>query len=502
MKVTLISSLYDEYSEAKVADKLGILYLAAFLEQNHIQVEVIDALWDNLSLGDIKESILKSKPDVVGVSSYVGSRFQDFDIVRMVKKTNPKIVTVMGGPQASSAAEDALRHVPEIDFIVLGEGELTLLELCNNIKNNQEIESIQGIAYMKGGEFIQNPARPFIQNLDTLPFPARHLHSKYKNFDPERMFFVDNAVGIYDVKFSSVQVMASRGCPYNCLFCSTTPFWRYKTRFRSIENVVAELELLKSLYGVNSVNFADDTFNIDIKYLSSLCDLMVEKKLDFTWRCNFRANADVTKDMLIKMKEAGCIGIRMGVESGSPRILSQIKKGITKEQVRRIVKWCEEIGLRRRLNFIINFPGETLQEAQSTVEFAKEFGEPLLVNPLVIYPGTQIEAIAKENGCLPKDFSWADPNSRLKYSLPGRITTIPMFVDKIPFNQVADLIFQIESGRKKFFSLSKRLKDVIRNIDSMEDLLKLFSISNFIYLITYIKFRIFRPWFAKKQGSS
>lgn len=498
MKVILISSWYDAYGEAKFGDRLGLLYLAAFLEQYHIQVEAIDALWDNLSLAQLEKMISASQPDLVGVSCYIGSRFEDFKVIRMVKKINPKIVTVLGGPQASATAEDTLWHVPEVDFIVLGEGEATLLELCQKINTKEDLDSLQGIAYLKDGRYVQNPHRPFIQNLDILPFPARHLHPKYKMLDLARMSYVDKEVGIYSERFSSVHVMASRGCPYNCLFCSTTPFWRNSTRFRSIENIVRELESLRDLYGVNSVNFADDTLNIDLKYLVALCDLMIVKKLDFKWQCNFRANDNVTKDVLIKMKQAGCTGIRMGVESGSPRILKQVK-GITKEQVRKIVKWCEEIGLGRRLNFIINFPGEALEEAKSTVEFAKEFGEPLLVNPLVIYPGTQVEAIAKENGCLPKDFSWADPHPHLKYSLPGRITDIPMFVDKIPFNKVADLIFQIESERKKFFSLSKRLKEVLRNIDSADDFFRLFSLSNFVYLMTYIKFKFFKLIFKKTK---
>ncbi len=500
MKVTLISSWYDAFGEARYGDRLGVLSLAAFLEKNHIQVEIIDALWDDLSLNDLEKIILKSKPDLVGISCYAGSRSQDFKVIKIVKKANPNIVTVLGGPQATTTAEEILRNIPELDFIVQGEGELTLLELCKNIERNKEVKTIQGIAYMHDSTFIQNPLRPLVQDLDTLPFPARHLHPKYKSPDSSRMFYMDKAVGIYDEKISSVHVMATRGCPYNCLFCSTTPFWRYKTRFRSVENVVKEMESLKNSFGISSVNFADDTLNIDLNYLFSLCKLLVEKKLGFTWQCNFRANASANKDILMRMKEAGCTGIRMGVESGSPRILEQVKKGVTKEQVRNITKWCDEIGLGRRLNFIISFPGETFDEAKSTVEFAKELGEPYLVNPLAIYPGTQVEAIAKKNGCLPENFSWIDPQPHLKYSLPGRITDIPMFIDKIPFNKVADLIFQIESERKKFFSLSKRLKEVIKNINSWRDVLQLLSWSNFVYLFMYIKFRFFKfPVFQRKK---
>jgi len=492
MKVALISSWYDAYGEAKYGDRLGILYLAGYLEQNGVEVEVVDALWDNLSPQELEKVIIKSKPNLVGVSCYVGSRFEDFKVVQLVKKINPAIITVMGGPQATATAEDTLTHLPELDFIILGEGEVTLLELCRTIeKKARNFEDIQGIAYLKNKIFVQNPHREFIPDLDSLPLPARHLHPKYKSLDPARMFYVDNSVGIYNEKFSTVQVMASRGCPYNCWFCSTTQFWRNRTRFRSVNNVMQELESLKRLYNVSAINFADDTFNINPSFLFSLCEAMIEKKLGFKWQCNFRANESATKDILIKMKEAGCTGIRMGVESGSPRILKQVK-GITKEQVRKIVNWCEEIGLGRRLNFIINFPGETIQEAKQTVGFAKEFGEPYLVNPLVIYPGTYVEAVAKKNGCLPEGFSWADPKPNLKYVLPGRITDIPMFVDSIPFRQVTDLIFRIESERKVFFSISKRIKEVFRSIHSVADLMKVFSAANFIYLLTYFKFRLFR----------
>src|SRR3989338_9406739 len=126
MKVALIASWYDAYGESKYNDRLGLLYLAAYLEQNHIQVEIIDALWDDLSLKELGKLIHKSKPDMVGVSCYAGTRFYDFDVIRMVKKVNPKIITVLGGPQAAPTAEDILSHIPEVDFIVLGEGELTL----------------------------------------------------------------------------------------------------------------------------------------------------------------------------------------------------------------------------------------------------------------------------------------------------------------------------------------------------------------------------------------
>jgi anaerobic magnesium-protoporphyrin IX monomethyl ester cyclase len=491
MKVTLISPWYVTFGEFKHADKLGMLYLASYLEKEGTEVEIIDALWEDIARDNLKGRLVKSKPDVVGLTCYTENRFQVFDIVRMVKDFNPRIVTVLGGPHVTDAAEDTLRNLPELDYVVKGEGELTFFELCQRIEEGKDVKSMQGIAFFQENRYFENSPRNLVDDLDSLPFPARHLHEKYKNLDPERMFYYEREFGEYGEKLSSVVIMVSRGCPYNCWFCSNTEFWGNRTRFRSLENVITELELLKMQYGINTINISDDTLNIKKDYINGLCDKMIEKGLGFTWQCNLRANSNVTKDLLLKMKAAGCTGIRMGVESGSPDIQKRVKN-IDLDFVREIVGWCDDLRLKRRLNYIVSFPDETLEDARKTIAIIKEFGEPFMVNPLVIFPGTQVEKVGRENGCLPPDFSWSNPRPRLKYSIsvPGR-SILPLFLDKIPFHKVCELILEAKAIRKR---PSRRTRDLFRRGFSVRWLFHLFSRANLIFAITAITFRIRRMW--------
>jgi len=490
MKVVLISSKYDSYGEGQLTDNLGLLYLTSFLEQNNISVELIDALYEKLSNEALKNRIIEAKPDLVGVSCYCGSRISDFKTIKLVKQINKNIITVLGGPQASSAAKDILTHIKELDLIVVGEGEHTLLELCKAIENKNNIFGIKGIAYLKDNKFIQTPFQPYIEDLDSLPFPARHKHPMYKKLDTKKLYYINKSVGIYNEVSSSTHVLTGRGCPFNCIFCSTSPFWGKKVRRRSIKNIIDEIIEIKNKYGIDIVNFADDTINLNKDFLLELCNSIIEHKLNIKWQCNFRALLNMTRDVLKIMSEAGCNGIRMGVESASPEVLKTIKKGINLKDVENIISWCDEFGISRRLNYIINLPDETYEDAKKTVELAKRLGEPFLLNTLVIYPGSPVEQIAREKGILQNDFSWTDPNPKLKHSLPGRITNIPLFIDKIPLHKSADLLFQIESGRKNSVSLFSRLLQVLKQMNSTRDFIKLFSKSNFIFLFTYFKFKL------------
>lgn len=250
-----------------------------------------------------------------------------------------------------------------------------------------------------------------------------------------------------------------------------------------------EIESLEADYGVTSFNFYDDTLNQNPGYLSSLCDLILARKLTLRWQCNLRANPSVTKELMLKMKAAGCTGIWMGIESASPRILKLVKHASI-DQMRQVIAWCDEIGLQRRLNYIVSFPGETLDEAERTVALAKELGEPFMVNPLVILPGTGVERIAREIGYLPKDFSWADRRPAVKYRVAGPGRMAILFIDKIPLHEVLRLLRKFQAARAR--PRRGRLRRFLASLQSPADLASLFSWSNALFVLAIIRMNLSR----------
>jgi anaerobic magnesium-protoporphyrin IX monomethyl ester cyclase len=231
------------FTSKDVMPHLGLAYLAAVLEKNDIQVEILDAQVEKLSRTDLKKKYLHSKPDIVGITSLTEMRFESFEAAKIAKKSLPESTVIMGGPHASLAAHDTLLNVPSVDIIVRGEGEYTFLETCKTLENKGDLESVKGISYRcDGGEIIHNDHRQLIKNLDILPFPAYHLLSI------EKYNFKLNVPHVG--KLSALNVITSRGCPIGCAFCATSKMLGKKWRARSPSNVLEELEYLIDTYGI------------------------------------------------------------------------------------------------------------------------------------------------------------------------------------------------------------------------------------------------------------
>ncbi|MCP2519633.1 B12-binding domain-containing radical SAM protein [Candidatus Aminicenantes bacterium AC-708-M15] len=469
--------LAERWAKEGTLPPLGLLYIGAILEKNGINVKIVPSDVLNLGWNDIKKEILDYKPDIIGVTSTTENRFQSFKVVKIAKRTFPKALTVLGGPHASMAAEDTLSHLPELDVVVRGEGELTMLELCekwNGRRDEAILSSIQGISYRIDNRIFSNPSRPPIHDLDSLPFPARHLvpDEKYKLYV--------NIPG--KGKYKVANIMTSRGCPFNCNFCATPINWGRRVRMRSPENVVAEIEYVIEKYGAKFIWFFDDTFNANPKRVSDICDLIIKKNLDISWSCEVRVDL-LDKALLSKMKKAGLHYLFFGIEAGSERVRREIiHKNIDIQDVENVVEWCNELNIIPTIFFIFSHPTETWEEAKETIYLMEKFKTKADLSSAIlhIYPGTPLEKYARENKILPDNFTWARKRHPKIITLPFAQGDVPLFKDKLTWAQISELIFRWMKAKGKT-SVFKKIPQVLTNIRSFSDI-KRYLIMAFVYL--------------------
>ena len=375
---------------------LGLTYIAAVLEQKGIHVEIIDLNAKQSEKSNLERMV--ENASIVGIGGMITEHQEILRLVNIVKKVNGEARVVLGGPLATTLPQELLR-ASRADFVVVGEGEQTIIDLIHAIQHGQSFTNIRGIAYKDGNQIaVTAPAVP-ITDLDTLPFPARHLlnmnHYLKNHFDS----FGLTIKGLGEIR--STNLITSRGCPYNCTFCFKE-MWGHKWRARSAQNILEEMVLLHQQYSVNGFFFNDDTFLLDRKRIFELCTLLKGKNLDIAWYCNGRVNL-VTKELLKAMYNAGCRGIAYGIESGNQQILDSMKKNATTDQARRVVKWTKEAGINTTGYFMIGMLGETKATIRETMVFARELDLDYygfsLTTPLA---GTELYNSAIEAGFTPK----------------------------------------------------------------------------------------------------
>jgi len=396
VKVVLINPELKTWSP-NVWAPLGIGYIAAVLEQEGCEVEITDLNAEKVNDRSIQKKIANA--DIVGLTGMITEYHEALRLVDIVKRANKETRIILGGPLATTIPRELLQ-VSQADFIVIGEGERTIVELISSIRNGDSLANVKGIAYRDGDRVnITEPAAP-IANIDTIPFPARHLldMNRYLKNHFESFGFNVKEFG----KIKSTNLITSRGCPYNCTFCFKD-MWGYKWRGRSPENIVEEMELLYRRYGVNGFFFNDDTFVLDKKRVLEFCQLLKERSLDVVWYCNGRVNL-MTDEMLKVMHNAGCRGIAYGIESGNQQILDSMRKNITLEQVRRVLKWTKDAGINACGYFMIGMLDETKATIEETIAFARELDLDFygfsMTTPL---PGTELYNTVMERGLMQQD---------------------------------------------------------------------------------------------------
>ncbi len=367
---------------------LGLAYVAASLEKAGFQIEIIDNYLLKKPIDYVKGEIERLAPEIVGITCGSVTYRQCIESAKAVKEVLPSCKVVVGGWHPSYIPESMLQH-PEIDYVIMGEGERAIVELANKIKkgeDNSVIAKIPGVACRHKGKMIKT-APSFIDDLDQVPFPARHLLPM--DLYLREMEFLDaNPVDTMNV---------IRGCPYDCAFCETKRLWGSKCRFFSPHRVVEELNHLVNNYRTKGIYFVGDNFTIHKKRTIELCEEMNQSKLDLEWICDTRVDL-ISRNLLQTMRSAGCKTIWFGVESGSPHILRKLNKRVSLQQVIKAFKLCREEGIQISCSLMLGIPGETVDDMKATYKFAKKLNPDWCqFNIFVAYPGSELYDEVVEN---------------------------------------------------------------------------------------------------------
>jgi anaerobic magnesium-protoporphyrin IX monomethyl ester cyclase len=386
MQITLVNPPYPKGAHQHPPfTPLGLGYLAAVLEKNKHKVGVIDCQASHITYEDFRNKISKRKPDMLGLTSTTLTYKSALEIIRIAKQVHPNCLTVIGGCHVSFWDKNALKECPELDIVVRKEGEITIVKVVERLEAGKDLNGVLGVTYRKGEEIVQNPDRPYIEDLDSLPFPSHHL------WPLESLRKYGNII---------FPLMTSRGCVYWCEFCSAVRMFGRGYRMRSAKNVVDEIEFIHKTYGAENFTFYDDAFTVDQPRVEEICRLLHERKLKVKWDCGTRVDM-VTRDLLQKMKDAGCIAVWFGVEAGSQEVLNEMGKGFTATRTKKAFKMAQEIGLMTIASVVLGFPGETRETAVKTVNFIKEINPDdvgyYIATP---YPGTPMAELVKKNGWL------------------------------------------------------------------------------------------------------
>lgn len=386
MRIQLINTPYLEtYGSlrkiAAVYFPLGLGYIAAVLRENGFyEIDLFDPEAERFGWEDIKDRIKSFEAEVIGLSCVTATYPAARKIARLIKSINKEAFVVIGGVHVSAVPEETVQECPEIDLVVIGEGEYTFLEICQRLEKREKLDNLPGIALRQGRKILCSSARNFITDLDRIPFPARHLVDLSKYTTPSHM----------DIGEKSVTLISSRGCPAQCTFCASWIVAGRKFRAHSPDYVVREIEYLQGKYGFKYFIFEDDSFTIDKERVQQICRLLIKRKKKIIWSCFGRVTT-VDRSVLKLMKKAGCYLIGYGIESGDKLIRKNIKKGITEEQCRKAFKLSKEAGLKTQGFFMIGNPDETEETIKKTIDFAIQLNPTLaFFSPLVPYPGTEI----------------------------------------------------------------------------------------------------------------
>jgi radical SAM superfamily enzyme YgiQ (UPF0313 family) len=386
----------------------GILSIAAWLEKEGIEVYVHDCLGPQASPGfqaNIEE-ILAYKADIIGFSATTSSFPDAARMAAALKTAGPGLITVCGGVHCSSMGANLLKDCHEaFDYLIAGEGELTMAELA---EGGKDISKISGIIRREDGKIIENSPRGMIEDLDTLPFPA---YEKLKGFP--RGY---NLPLFSFVKFPGTSMVTSRGCLFQCSYCDRSVF-KKGFRYNSSGYIYSHLKYLSDKFGIRHVNIYDDLFTTDEKRVSELCRKLIEEPLNMQFNCAIRVG--FAPDELLKMlKKAGCLMVSIGIESADPDMLKKHKAGVTIEAVTDTVSRIQAAGLRAKGLFMMGLPGETEQSIKRTGDFVISLGlDDMNMTKFTPFPGAPLWDTIREEGTFEED--WEQMNCMNFVFVPG-----------------------------------------------------------------------------------
>lgn len=360
---------------------LGLAFLAAALESHHISVHVIDAWVERLDFHALERRIAQmAPPDLIGITIMSPTYSNGMKTIRTARKAAPGSKIIIGGTHPSSLPEQCLRDNPEVDFVAVGEGEELMVQLAKTLSGQgRGLSEIRGLAYRADGKILRNGHAAPVQNLDSLPFPARHLFPifKYKTHPP------------YRLHRSYATMVTSRGCPFHCSYCTKSVSGQ-NYRYQSPERIIREIEFLIEKYRIKQIHFYDDDFTINMKRVEKICDEIIRKNIRIAWSCVTRVDL-VNERLLAKMRRAGCWLISYGVESGNQEILNRVQKGYRIEEIKKAFAITRKAGIRTLGYFMAGLPGETYSTLNETVQLSFAL-DPDFVSWSItaLYPGSEL----------------------------------------------------------------------------------------------------------------
>jgi len=358
---------------------LSIASLASSLRNQNYEVEVIDfnLKWEK-SIDEMVSEARRKKYDIVGLTCWGNMAPFCIEFSRKLKEKDPSIKIVLGGALATFMAEDLLR-LGSTDFVVKGEGENTIVDLVEQIETDGDPSKVEGIAYRQADRVFSTAARA-PANLDDLPFPAWDL---FEDLDTYQKYQSDK----------QLPLQASKGCVYDCIFCSVTKMCCGIQRRKTVSRVIKEIRYLVDSFGVDNLYFCDDTFTLNEGWARNICKELVRQRINVKWNIDTRADL-INSELLGDLKDAGCSGIFYGIESVSPRILGFMHKNIPPEVTRRSITKTMDAGISTQVSVIYGFPFETEEEVEDLTTlclgFQKEGVEQVHLHVLTPYPGTEI----------------------------------------------------------------------------------------------------------------
>ncbi len=470
MSVLLInpSRTYHQHSqELRLGLPLGLLSIASVLHNESISVSILDCLISSKTEINKSESgifhgiddkviisaIQKETPEIIGITCPFSSQLDNcLNIAKLIKKINSDIVVVVGGPHFSVASENEIIEYSDIDFFISGEGELSMLELVQAIKNKQSYKNIAGVSYRTNGidslPSIHRTPSSLINNLDSLPLPAYHLMEM-------NTYFCYQSQGLHarrGPEGRTISMITSRGCPFNCIFCSAHLHMGKKVRAHSAAYVVSHVEQVINDYSIDHIFFEDDNLTFYPERTNNIFDSLYQKRINFTWSTPNGVRADtLDKELLKTMKKSGCIELIVGTESGDQETLDKIiKKQLKLENVIQVAKWCKELEINLKSFFIIGFPGETKEKIQNTIDFAVMLFDKYNVIPLIMFAtpliGTQLYDIVIKGKYNVRDISSFSLSSATSSKGKGLIST-----SEFTPEDLEEFILQLQSRLDRYW---------------------------------------------------